>query len=231
MAKFPDTVDKIGKLEKRLQEQLASVQCFYQDNRIKEAYQQSLNLEETAERLILLARTLPVYSGVPGAGREVENQLERCIPVEIGFTKNNWFCLRIPALLPKKAAGSADYIRSFLYPAMRRFFEGRPPVRYGDCVLAYRHVYDREKPERRMRDHDNIEINMVSDIVAMYVMPDDGPAVCSHYYCSAEGNGDYTEVYVVPKRDFPLWLSMKNEILDKGVKLYETGQTRAEKHM
>lgn len=222
MAKFPDTVAKIGKLEKRLQEQLAFVQRSYQDSRMGEAYQHSLNLEETAERMVLLARTLPVYTGAPGAGFEVEQRMEKCIPVEIGFTESNWFCLRIPALLPKKAAGSADYIRSFLYPAMRRFFEGKPSVRYGDCVLAYRHVYDRERPKRRMRDHDNIEINMVSDIVAMYVMPDDSPAVCSHYYCSAEGNGDYTEVYVVPKRDFPLWLSMEKEMPDKGVTLYET---------
>ena len=98
------------------------------------------------------------------------HRIKDCIPVEIGFTEERWFCLRIPALLPKKAGGSADYIRSFLYPAMRAFFEKRPPVRYQDCVLIYRHVYDRARPERKMRDHDNIEINMVSDIVAMYVI-------------------------------------------------------------
>ena len=72
-----------------------------------------------------------------------------------------------------------------------------------------------------MRDHDNIEINMVSDIVAMYVMPDDGPAVCAHYYCSAAAEQERTEVYVVPKSDFPAWLSGEAAMPDGGVKLYE----------
>ena len=94
-------------------------------------------------------------------------------------------------------------------------------MRYQDCVLIYRHVYDRARPERKMRDHDNIEINMVSDIVAMYVMPDDSPAVCSHYYCSTAGQEERTEVYVVPKKEFPIWLAMENTMPDEGVELYE----------
>ena len=221
MTKFLDTLGKIGRLDKRLQEQLASVQWFCENGSIYQVYLHSLNLEETAERLVLLTRVLPAYTGVPNAKLEVERRIKGCIPVEIGFTAERWFCLRIPALLPKKAGGSADYIRSFLYPAMRSFFEKRPPVRYRDCVLIYRHVYDRARPERKMRDHDNIEINMVSDIVAMYVMPDDSPAVCSHYYCSIAGQEERTEVYVVPKKEFPIWLAMENTMPDEGVELYE----------
>ncbi len=85
-------------------------------------------------------------------------------------------------------------------------------MRFTDCVLVYRHVYSRERPERRMRDHDNIETNMVSDIVAMYVMPDDAPTVCSHYECSVMGNDDRTEVYVIPKTDFSVWLLKQNGV-------------------
>ena len=222
MTKFLDTLDKIGRLDKKLQEQLASVQWFCENGSIYEVYLHSLNLEETVERLVLLTRVLPAYTGVRNAKLEVEHRIKDCIPVEIGFTEERWFCLRIPALLPKKAGGSADYIRSFLYPAMRRFFQTQPPVRYRDCVLVYRHVYSRDRPERQKRDHDNIEVNMVSDIVALYVMPDDSPKVCAHYYCSASGTDDRTEVYVVPKNDFPLWLVTERAMPDKGVKLYET---------
>lgn len=221
MTKFLDTMGKIRRLEKRLQEQLASMQWFCENGSIYEVYLHSLNLEETAERLVLLTRVLPAYTGVPNAKLEVERRIKDCIPVEIGFTAEDWFCLRIPALLPKKAGGSADYVRSFLYPAMRAFFEKQPPVRYRDCILIYRHVYDKARPERKRRDHDNIEINMVSDIVAMYVMTDDGPSVCSHYYCSAEGPADRTEVYVVPKWDFPIWLVKETRMPDEGVPLYE----------
>ena len=174
------------------------------------AYEQALRLEETAERLVLLTRALPAYTGSGMAKRDVKNIMKLCIPVDMGFTTEGWFRLCIPALLPKKGSGSADYIRSFLYPAMQEYFQGKEPVRYTDCVLVYRHVYDRERPERRMRDHDNIETNMVSDIVAMYVMPDDAPWVCSHYECSVMGEDDHTEVYVVPRMEFPKWLLQQN---------------------
>lgn len=174
------------------------------------AYEQAMRLEEAAERLVLLTRVLPAYTGSDVARLEVDNTMKLCIPVDMGYTAEGWFCLCIPALLPKKGS---DYIRSFLYPAMQEYFQRKEPVRFTDCVLVYRHVYDRNRPERRMRDHDNIETNMVSDIVAMYVMPDDAPSICSHYECSVMGEDDRTEVFVVPRMDFPQWLLQENESL------------------
>ena len=219
---FIKVLDKVELAKRSLEAQMAYVRRFYQDADLQAAYDAALQLEEISEKLVLFTRRLPAYTGSPAAESAVENCMAESIPVEIGFTVEGWFALRIPALLPKKASGSADYVRSFLYPAMRRFFQAQPPVRYRDCVLVYRHVYSRDRPERRYRDHDNIEVNMVSDIVALYVMPDDSPKVCSHYYCSVSGADDRTEVYVVPKEDFPLWLVTERAAPDKGVKLYET---------
>ena len=217
----------LGKVElwaKRLQEQIAVTRQFYEAGNLAQAYETAMKLEETAERMVLLSRSLPAYTGSPHAAMDTANLIALCIPVELGFTAEGWFSLRIPALLPKKESGSADYIRSFLYPAMRDFFHRKEPVRFCDCVLIYRNVYDRSRPERRKRDHDNIEVNMVSDIVALSVMPDDGPEVCAHYYCSAEGAEERTEVYVVPKRDFPVWLVMEKTMPEEGVALYEKRQ-------
>lgn len=104
---------------------------------------------------------------------------------------------------------------------MRNFFRGKTPVRYHDCVLVYRHVYSRQRPERQQRDHDNIEINMVSDIIALYTMEDDGASLCCHYYCSAAGETERTEVYVVPEEAFIQWLKAENEMPEKGVMLYD----------
>lgn len=195
------------------------------------AYEQAMRLEETAERLVLLTRVLPAYTGSDVARLDVDNTMKLCIPVDMGFTAEGWFRLCIPALLPKKGGGSADYIRSFLYPAMQEYFQRKEPVRFTDCVLVYRHVYDRNRPERRMRDHDNIETNMVSDIVAMYVMPDDAPSVCSHYECSVMGEDDRTEVYVIPRTDFPQWLSQENERLGEEENVYEKTLEMAKKDM
>ena len=218
---FIKVLDKVELAKRSLEAQMAYVRRFYQDADLQAAYDAALQLEEISEKLVLFTRRLPAYTGSPAAESAVENCMAESIPVEIGFTVEGWFALRIPALLPKKASGSADYVRSFLYPAMRRFFQAQPPVRYRDCVLVYRHVYSRDRPERRYRDHDNIEVNMVSDIVALYVMPDDSPKVCAHYYCSVSGADDRTEVYVVPKEEFPLWLVTERAMPDQGVKLYE----------
>lgn len=218
---FLQVLDKINRGISQMKEALDAVHLFYRNGDIGMAYERALKLEERAEKTTLFTRALPAYTGNPCAAEAVDRVIKESIPVQIGFTSEGWFTVQFPALLPKKNAGSADYIRQFLYPAMNRFFQGKPPVRYKDCVLVIRHVYDRRRPERAMRDHDNIEINMVTDIVAMYVLPDDHPAVCSHYYCSTAGSEDRTEVYVVPKHDFPLWLIDEKTIPDKGVRLYE----------
>lgn len=218
---FLKTLDKVYMLIKKLKEQEVLVRWLYHAGDLEETYGQSLKLEADTEKLVLLTRSLPAYTGSPRVMDDVENILAECIPVKIGFTAQNWFLVRLPGLLPKKSAGSAEYIRSFLYPAMRSFFAGKEPVRYEDCVLIYKHIYDEKRPERRYRDHDNIEINMVSDIIALYVMPDDGPFVCSHYYCSAAGSHDLTEVYVVPKEEFVQWLMLEKIMPKEGVRLFE----------
>lgn len=218
---FAMQFEKLKGKENTLRARIAALEYYLDHGDRASRMWQSLLVEETAEQLVLVARSLPAYTGSPNAAELVRKTIGEEIPVEIGFTAEGWFSLRMPMLLPKKNAGSADYIRSFLYPAMRDFFDGKSPVRYRDAVLIYRHIYDKERPERQMRDHDNLEINMVSDIVAMYVMPDDGPSVCSHYYCSAAAKEERTEVYVVPKRDFVTWLLDEPTMPDGGVKLYE----------
>lgn len=218
---FLKVLDKIDLKISRMKEQSAAARWFYDAGNVNEAYKWAFRLEESSERIVLLTRVLPVYTGHYKADMEVKRLMTQCVPVKIGYTAENWFSVRIPALLPKKERGSADYIRSVLYPAMQEFFREKNPVRYSDCVLVFRHVYDRNRPERQKRDHDNIEVNMVSDIVAFYTMSDDGPGVCSHYYCSAEGAQDHTEIYVVPRHEFPIWLIMEKTIPDEGVTLYE----------
>lgn len=219
---FLRVLDKAENKIQVISEYIKNVRFLYNSGLVSEAYDETIILEEASEKLILLTRVLPVYTGNPHASIDVNNAMRISVPLEIGFTLEGWFSVRLPALLPRKINGSADYVRSLLYPAMSDFFKNAPPVRYADCVLIYRHVYNKERSERQKRDHDNIEINMVSDIVALYVMPDDGPSICSHYYCSAQGNEERTEVYVVPKKDFSVWFALENSMPDEGVKLYET---------
>ena len=228
---FIRTLEKLESRLQRMNVQLAGVRWFYESGARDVAYEHALELEDNIERAVLLARELPCCTGHPRARSDVEAVMERTIPVEIGFTEEGWFSVRFPALLPRKEKGSKDYIRGILYPAMRRFFEDKAPVRYQSCVLIYRHVYDRERPDRAKRDHDNIEINMVTDIVAAYVLPDDGPDVCDHFYRSADGSAERTEVYIVPRKDFATWLRKEPTMPEEGVRLYETCQFQSDGNM
>ena len=186
------------------------------------AFGTAFAFEAEVEKLVLLARTLPAHTGHPHA-RELSDQLMlHAIPVEMGYAASGWFCLKIPALLPKKESGSPVYIQEYLYPAMRLFFQGKPPTLYQRCVMAFRNIYSKDRPERSYRDHDNIEYNMVADIVALYLLPDDAPRWCSHFYCSAAGTEDQTEVYIIPHDLFPDWLEEERNDRLKEEPLYET---------
>lgn len=218
---FVQALEKLKQYTKKIDAALLDARLMHDTGNMPWAYKVAMDIEDLAERTVLLSRTLPVYTGNPVAAQEVENCVAINIPVEIGFTAEGWFCVRIPILLPKKEDGSASYVRSFLYPAMQQFSWHKPPTRYSNCVLIYRHVYDEARPERQRRDHDNIEINMVSDTIALYAMDDDAPATCRHYYCSAAGTTERTEVYVVPEEEFPTWLVTEKVMPDEGVILYE----------
>ena len=104
---------------------------------------------------------------------------------------------------------------------MRKFFDGKPPVRFRDCVLATAMCMTEADRNGPCGITIISKTNRSRDILALYVLPDDHPAVCSHYYCSAAGSEDRTEVYVIPKHDFPMWMVEEKTLPDKGVKLYE----------
>lgn len=219
--KFLQTLDSTEEYLYSSMKIVKSIRELYEKNDRAEAFRQTFMLQPIVENLTLLARALPTYTSHPNSIQIVERVTKESIPVDIGYTAEGWFCVRLPMLLPKKNEGSAEYIRQFLYFAMKRFFTGKEPRKYDGAVLIYRHVYTEECPERQKRDHDNIEVNMVSDIIAMYSLCDDGPEICSHFYCSALGDKERTEVYVVPQNEFSKWLLREKEMSKGGVELYE----------
>ena len=162
---------------------------------------------------------------------ELGKQVESPSPVEIGFTREGWFSLRMPMLLPKKERGSAAFVRMLLLPALRRFFQGKPsradqPLRAGVPPRLCP-----GPPRPALRDHDNIETNMAADCVALYVMEDDNPAVCSQYECSAKGDRERTEIYVVPETEFPQWLLSEKSMPEEGGELLKKSPLTVEKNV
>ena len=210
MASNKSFLDVLGTIDGKIQRMSAEVKTIRQlaaEGHMEDAYAVSLRLAKIAERSTLLTRLLPVYSGKPTAYLDVDAIVRGTVPVYVSITNYNWFYVNLPALLPKKEFNSRSYVRGYLFPALNQFFADKDPLVYEDAVIIFRHVNSRDRPERRRRDHDNIEVNCVADTIALFVLMDDSPSVCSHYYCSEAGDSDYTEVFVIPRTDFPLWLA------------------------
>ena len=65
---FIKVLDKAELAKRSLEAQMAYVRRFYQDANLQAAYDAALQMEEISERLVLLARRLPAYTGSPMAG-------------------------------------------------------------------------------------------------------------------------------------------------------------------
>ena len=217
---FQMTLERTIRQTEKLLKILQAVQTDYADKRMEAAMENAVFAVKQAEEVALLTRALPAHTGHPKSKELTRDSIAQAIPIEIGFTDQGWFCLRMPILLPRKEKSSRNYIRGFLYPELEQFAAGRR-IRYRNCVLIFRHVYDRNRPEREYRDHDNIELNTVVDAIAMFFLVDDTPLECRHYYCSAAGSTERTEVYIVPRNEFEDWLALENNIPDIGVFLHK----------
>lgn len=226
---FQIKLDRAVKEVQKLLKQLTAVKMDYAEKRIEDALKKSVSAARIAESVALKTRALPAYTGHPQADVMVQEVITDAVPVEIGFTEEGWFCLRMPILLPRKEKSSRSYLRGILYPALEKFSHGKEKIRYRNCVLIFRHVYDGHRPEREYRDHDNIELNTVVDAIAMFFLVDDTPLECRHYYCSAAEDKERTEVYIVPIADFESWLAMENSPGKLRKKLYENLPETAEK--
>ena len=179
---------------------------------LETALKLSVTAAKISEGVALKTRALPAHTGHPQAERMVQEAISESVPVEIRLTEEGWFYLRMPILLPRKEKSPRSYLRGFLYPALAAFARERPPIRYRDCVMIFRHTYDPNRPEREYRDHDNIELNTVVDAVAMFFLVDDTPFECRHYYCSMVGDEESTEVFIVPRNEFGVWLAQEKNI-------------------
>lgn len=216
---FDRTAVKAIRIMDKLTFHTAQMLFAFENGMAAKAYDMAMENVTEAEKLAVLYRQMPVRLGPPSAMCQVESATLQAVPIEIGFTEQGWFSLRLPRLPPKKAKGSSDYLRGILYPALTQYFHCHSISVIDPCVIIYRHVYDASIPERRYFDHDNIEVKFVTDAVALYVMKNDAPQNCCHIHCSAAGTEDRTEVYVVPASEFPQWWELRETIPEGGIPL------------
>lgn len=169
--------------------------------------EESFAYEKFAERLCNNARLLPIATGKPKAIQDVNEIIIEENKVSVGYLENGWFKVSIPSILTRKEKGDPSWIRATLSAGMKDYFSKNPRNKIQeDSVIIFRHCYSKERTYRDFRDHDNIEINAIVDMVALYVLVDDSPLRLKHFYCSCIDEQDKTEVYIVPSREFMDWV-------------------------
>ena len=124
------TIRETEKLLKKLKE----VKLDWTERRREDALAKSVSAARISEEVALKTRSLPAHTGHPKAEPLIRQAIAESVPVEIGFTDQDWLCIRLPILLPRKEKSSRSYIRGFLYPALERFAASREKIRYRNCV-------------------------------------------------------------------------------------------------
>lgn len=203
---FDFSLSKANRLLENVQNELHNTENAFRRGDMELAYATAFKLAAQVERLAVCARELPAHTGNPKAPMEIKDMMLKNCGVEVGLTPDEWFCVRMPMILPRKERGDPDYIRSMLFSALYNFFQQNQPFYFGRCVVVFKYIYNRDRPARAYRDHDNIEVNAVMDVLAMYTMKDDSALCCQHYYYSLPGEVECTEIYVLPQEAFPKWL-------------------------
>ncbi|GHU78932.1 hypothetical protein FACS1894191_0610 [Clostridia bacterium] len=137
---------------------------------------------------------------------EVMNEIAEIHGITIEYA-DGWYKIVMPALLPHKRPNqSCAYILDPLRHAIRKFEREQYILRLRECVICFRHIYSKELPERAWRDHDNIEVKKVLDVIADKLIVDDTGHWCSNFQTSASGENSATEIYVMPSEKLPEWL-------------------------
>ena len=102
MSIFLEVLGQAESKLKQMSQQVENIRWMAENGRYDAALEHALQLEYNSERLTLLTRALPGYTGNPLAKAHVEKAIREAVPVEVGYTAEGWFSLRLPLLLPRK---------------------------------------------------------------------------------------------------------------------------------
>lgn len=117
-----------------------------------------------------------------------------------------WLSVVLPILMQRKKHKNSEFLTDPLFYALSEYSMANPINILSQCVICFRHIYDRSLPERRIRDYDNIEEKQVLDVIALFTLCDDSGKFCDVFNTTAKGDTDCTEIYVMPPENFLSWL-------------------------
>ena len=206
MTDFEENLKIIKSRENSLSKSIELINQFYNSGDFNKTNNELFNLVRISENLTERIRVLPVFTGYNQAIEEVENVIIEESGLSVTY-KDDIVHLKIGSLLPRKEKETqrAGYIRTAAIVASERFYrENKFDIIREPVVVVFKHNYSEEN--RAWRDHDNIEVNVIMDALALYFLSDDSAKTCDHFYFSEKGDIDSTDVFIIKKTKFERWL-------------------------
>jgi len=134
--------------------------------------------------------------------------------IEIEY-ENGIVEITLPCLLPKrKQRQSTEFLLDPLYFTLSRYADDNPLPKFNHCIICFSHIYNRELPERRIRDYDNLELKQILDVVSSFIMVDDGGNLCDAYNTTELGNADCTVISAMEKDSFADWIAARETSME-----------------
>lgn len=204
MDRLKEDFNKAEKMLNKAQKHIENMNLFLDRSDYVNLSEECKKYQQISEKIVNQSRLLPLTLGYNNAITDIEDIVLEENQIKINKVNNKWFHIVMPVLLNKKENGNPTYIRTSLFYALRDYFKNNYENKIEEkSVIIFKHNYSKDRPYREMRDHDNIELNSVVDLVAMFMLTDDNPLYLDHYYFSTNSeNEDSTEVFLVPKKDF-----------------------------
>jgi hypothetical protein len=172
----------------------------------------SMDAALRGEKIACRLRSL-IYSSTRIKKEEYLNSAGVIHGIEIKYD-NGIMEITLPCLLPKRTRNrSSEFLFDPFFFTLKNYADKNPLPKYKHCVVCFSHIYNRELSSRRIRDHDNIELKEILDIISTFIMEDDSGLLCDTYNVTELGDKDCTRVSIMDKDRFPNWLiSHENNI-------------------
>lgn len=123
--------------------------------------------------------------------------------------------ITLPCLVPKRRQRSnMEFLLDTFHAALGQYASTHTMPEFKHCVVCFSNIYNRELPERSIRDYDNMELKRLLDVAAAYLLEDDSGLLCDAYHTTELGEVDCTLISIMDSGQFPDWLEKRKKVLE-----------------
>lgn len=212
---FDHALDRAIDRAARILDDLRFIRQMHREGQKEQVYNYTLGMVEDVENMTRNARELVLSQRTPTGAEDVRRIVHDNYKIEMGFTQKEWFCLRMPLIIPKKNGYSVKYVENRLRAALEDFWKYRPRIAfpYYNSVIVFRHLYTWRTNAWEHCVPADSEVDCVIRLIFVYVLHQMFQISFQHYHCCSIGEEERTEVYVMPISDFDKWLAQETPYL------------------